>query len=92
MRRNVFSINTNKPLDDHYYLFEEGKVSLECFGRIVCSETLTGEPILDPTWDKEKETAKQVAAFLGERPYAIKKKIESGTFKLVDLNSGRGDV
>ena len=92
MRRNVYSINTNKPLDDHFYLFENGRVSLECFGRIVATETMEGEPVLDPSWDREPETSKQVSAFLGERPYSIKKKIESGTFKLEDLNATRDDV
>ena len=67
-------------------IYDENSVSFQSYDQIIC-KTENGKTYLDENfWDYSKTTGKYRNIFLGETKQETAKKINSGEYKLTNLN------
>ena len=88
--QNMTSSNGNK-VANQFIIFDAEFTAFQSYDSIICKTTFeAGERVVyldGRTWNYSKTTSKYRAQFLGESTKETQAKIDSGEYRLVDLNS-----
>ena len=79
--------NAGKPIANQFIIRADNGRYFQSYSSIIAFISNDGEVTLDKnTWDYSKTTSKYRNLFLGEDTKTTQKKIDSGEYKLDDLN------
>ena len=85
--RNIVSWTSGREIANQFLIFTDEGLCFQSYATIIAFKPKKGKIQLDKySWDYSTTTGKYRNQFLGEKIKETRKKIENGTYELVDLN------
>jgi hypothetical protein len=82
------SPRTGKSVANQFVIYDDTGVTFQSYYTVIAHRAFDGTVTLDPRWACSPTTSKWRNVFLGESTDATQKKIDSGEYRMEDLNNG----